>query len=375
MKIGILLPGFSSDADDWAIPVQQHLARELARTDDVRIIALRYPFRRSRYTVDGAQVISLGAGSYASGLRRLRLWADALRTLQRLHAETPFDILHAMWADETGLLGAWAGRMLGVPSVVSILGGELVGLHDIGYGLQLSAFSRWIVGQALRSDVVISASRYVDDLIVSAGYRRTGRIMRGTLGVNTDLFKPDATPPHPRRIINVASLVPVKDQGTLLRALARLPDVTLDMLGVGTQERHLRALATDLGIAARVNFIGAVKHTDLPAYYQRATVSVLTSRHEILAMATLEAAACGVPVVSTDVGTLPDHPTLGVVVRVGDDAALADAIRGMLADEGQRAGFGIRARATAAQNFSIAQTAFDLRSLYAEMMTIMRDRR
>ncbi|MDZ4765730.1 MAG: glycosyltransferase [Chloroflexota bacterium] len=364
MNIGILLPGFSGDENDWALPVQQHLARELAKTDDVRILALRYPFRRDRYIVSGAQVTSLGAGSYASGIKRLRLWADALNTLRNLHAEKPFDVLHAMWADETGLIGAWAGRLLGVPSVVSILGGELVGLRDIGYGLQLSAFSRWIVGQALRSDTVISASRYVDTLIAGAGYRRTGRIVRGTLGVDTELFKPDGTIPDPRRIINVASLVPVKDQATLLRAVARLDDVTLDIVGVGTEEGRLRALAADLGIAARVNFIGAVKHTDLPAYYRRAALKVLTSRHEILAMATLEAAACGVPVVSTNVGTLPDHPDIGVVVPVGDDAALADAIRGLLDDEGRRVALGEGARGRVERKFSVQVTAAGLRELY-----------
>ena len=66
MRIGILLPGFSSHPDDWAIPVQQNLARELAARDDLRIIALRYPHRRDRYTIEGATVYPLGAGRCAA---------------------------------------------------------------------------------------------------------------------------------------------------------------------------------------------------------------------------------------------------------------------------------------------------------------------
>jgi len=67
MRIGILLPGFSSHPADWAIPVQQNLARELAARDDLRVIALRYPHRRDHYTLEGATVYSLGVGQVVVG--------------------------------------------------------------------------------------------------------------------------------------------------------------------------------------------------------------------------------------------------------------------------------------------------------------------
>src|SRR5690606_30167599 len=119
----------------------------------------------------GSAVHPLGAGSYVRGGRRLKLWWDALRLVERLHRQQPFDVLHAMWADETGLLAAWAGRLLGIPIIVSILGGELVGLRDIDYGLQRSRFSRWVVGQALHgANRVIVPSGYVQTLLNASGY-------------------------------------------------------------------------------------------------------------------------------------------------------------------------------------------------------------
>ena len=119
-----------------------------------------------------------------------------------------------MWADETGLIAAWAGRRIGVPVVVSILGGELVGLRDIGYGLQLSRFSRWIVGQALGgADRVIVPSAYIRRLLRETGYRVPDeKIVSITLGVDTERFTPADSPGDARRLIHVASLVPVKDQ-------------------------------------------------------------------------------------------------------------------------------------------------------------------
>lgn len=373
MRIGLLLPGFSAHEADWAIPAQQNLARLLASGGErstpnaVRIIALRYPHHQQPYTLAGAAVYPLGAAQ-GRGLARLRLWRAALRLIERLHRAEPFDVLHAMWADETGLIAAWAGRRLGVPVVVSILGGELIGLHDIGYGHQRGAFSRWIVRQALRgADRVIVPSAYVRRLLAGFGVSET-RIVPITLGVDAARFTPAAAPPDPYRLIHVASLSPVKDQALLLRAFARLDRrAALDIIGSGSERARLETLAGALGIHERVRFVGAVAHTDLPAYYQRAALHVLTSRHETIALTTLEAAACGVPTVSTDVGIVPDYPTLGVVAAGRDPAALADAIQALLDDPARQTALAQSARAVAAGALSIEVTAEKLLALYREL--------
>lgn len=365
MNIGIVIPGFSAHADDWAIPVQQHLTRALALTDDVRVIALRYPHCRQPYALDQVRVYPLGAGQ-ARGVGRLTLWLDALRLIRRLHRQQPFDVLHAMWADETGLIAGWAGRTLRVPVVVSILGGELVGLRDIGYGLQLSRFSRWIVGQALtNADRVIVASRYVRQLVKQAGYPvEESRLIGGALGVDTDLFTPSSAPANPRRLINVASLVPVKDQDTLLRAVALVPDITLEIVGTGSEATALKTLAAALGISDRAAFHGAVAHPNLPAFYRQAGIKVLTSRHEILAMSTLEAAACGLPVITTNIGTLPDHQDIAITVPVGDHVRLAAAIHDLISTPQHYEQMRLSARAAVEREFSISHSADSLRAVY-----------
>jgi glycosyltransferase involved in cell wall biosynthesis len=367
MRIGILLPGFSSHPDDWAIPVQQNLARELAAHNDLRIIALRYPHRRDCYTIDGATVYSLGVGQVRAA-KRLKLWWDALRLIEQLHHEKPFDVLHAMWADETGLIAGWAGRRLGIPVVVSILGGELVGLRDIGYGHQRSAFSRWIVGQALRhASRVIVPSVYVRRL-AAAHSVPDDKLVSVTLGVDAERFTPPATSPNPYHMIHAASLVPVKDQATLLRAFSLLdPRTTLDILGEGSERATLESLAHELGISERVHFLGAIAHPDLPRHYQQAALNLLSSRHETIAMTTLEAAACAVPTVSTDVGIVPDYPSLGLSVPVGDSRALAHAIQSLLNDPERCSALGHSARITVERELSIQFTSDRLRTIYVEL--------
>lgn len=365
MNLGILLPGFSSDPNDWALPVQANLALALSERMDVRTVALRYPHRRDHYHAFGAEVYSIGVGQ-VRGWRRLALWLEALRLIRRLHHERPFNVLHAMWADETGAVAVWAGRLLKIPVVVSILGGELINLPQFGYGLQRSRFGRWTVGQALKADHVIVPSRYVAGLIQQAGYHvPPERQYRGVLGVDSQHFRPAERPTPSRHLINVASLIPIKGHSILLQALAHLPtDVTLDIIGTGPDRPALEQLAADLGITERVRFLGEVYHLDLPRYYQQAALMVLPSYHEVLAIATLEAAACGIPVISSAVGTLPDYPSLGVTVPTGDDDALATAIRHLLEHPDERLSLAHSARQTIETTFDSRHVAADLHALY-----------
>jgi glycosyltransferase involved in cell wall biosynthesis len=397
MHIGILLPGFSRDEHDAAIPVQLNLVRELAQHESVRVLALRYPFERCVYTVVGAKVHALGAGP-VRGLRRVALWADTLFTLYRLHRAQPFDLLHAMWADETGLIAAWAGRMMQVPVVVSVAGGEPVWLPDIGYGLQGSAFSRWTVRQALQgADRVVVASEYtkrkVEEItaerqrireaegILNAKRQRgkgakqsvihSGKLTCIPLGVDAEHFRPtESIKPSTTHLIHVGSLIGVKDQAMLLRALARLPgEVTVEIIGEGPERERLEQLAAAVGVLKRVQFAGAVPHTDLPSHYQRACLHVLTSRHEGQGMVTLEAAACGLPTVSTAVGLVPDDPALGVSVPAGDDATLAAAILMLLNDPQRLQHMSQVARAAVETRYTIQHSAARLRALYQELIT------
>ena len=79
MRIGLVLPGFSADPNDWCIPALRHLVARLVQTDDVRVIAIRYPYRASRYDVFGAEVTAIG-GARREGLSNLGVWRRTLAT-------------------------------------------------------------------------------------------------------------------------------------------------------------------------------------------------------------------------------------------------------------------------------------------------------
>jgi len=150
-------------------------------------------------------------------------------------------------------------------------------------------------------------------------------------------------------LLAVGRLTEQKDYPTMLRAFARLPmrdSATLVILGVGPLDAALGDLASELGIASRVRFLG---FRDNPYAWMRATdLFVMSSAWEGLPTVLIEAMACGAPVVSTDCPSGPDEilegGKWGKLVPVGDFEALADAMETSLA---KRDGPDVRLRSNA----------------------------
>src|SRR5450432_1945557 len=304
MNIGVLIPGFSDGEQDWCIPVYLNLVQALAQTDSVRVFALRYPPRRDSYSVYGAQVFTLGGRSSTAGIARWILLARTINAIVRQHHSQPFDVLHAIWADETGFVACVAGKLIGVPVVVSIAGGELVALP--GYGLKSGRVSAWLVQRALvQANRLTAPCAYVASLIPPS-VPQLDRIEVVPLGIDPELFKPGSVTRAENRLLSVGSLTDVKGHDRIIRALAQLPGVHLDLVGEGPELDSLRTLAKSLGVDERVTFHGAVSHDALPVFYQGATLNVLPSRHEAFGMVVTEAAACGLPTVGFALGVLND---------------------------------------------------------------------
>ena len=374
MRIGLVVPGFSADAGDWCIPALRHLVIRLAAAAEVHIFALRYPNRRGPYGVFGAQVTALGGGD-ATGGRSASLWRRTASALVAEHRRRPFDVLHAFWAGEPGFVTALLGRALRIPTVVSIAGGELAGLHDIGYGGLLRRLERVKTRLALRLAGAVTAGSAL--ALASAQpflpARPGSRARRVPLGVDLAIFAPVGQPRNdgPARILHVASLCGVKDQATLLSAAAALRDrgyvFQLDVVGAGPLEAYLRSLARCLGLSESVRWRGAIPHDQIARMYQRADLFVLSSRHEAQGMVALEAAACGVPVVGTAVGVIPELEPAARTIAIGDAEGLAEKMAELVDDEPFRLQSGCAVRERVVAEYSIDLCATRFFDLYGEV--------
>lgn len=366
MKIALIVPGgVDRSGTHRIIPCLLWLIERLvASGDDVHIFALRQEPGPARWPLLGAQVHNAGARP-----RRLR----SLGQLVAEHRRGPFDIVHAYWAGGPGVVAAAFARLAGVPSVLTLPGGDLVAHADIEYGGRLTlrgrAWTRIALGAATR---VVVPSEWM-----RAAARGLGvEAVRIPWGVAIDHWPVRAPrrrrPGDPLRMIHVANLNRVKDQETLLRAMQALRDrgvdFRLDVIGLDTLDGAVQRRCRELGLADRVVFHGFMVHAETRPWVDQADLMIVSSRHEAVPMVLLEAAVAGVPTVGTAVGQIADwSPDAAVSVPMGDAAALAEAIWRLGIDEGERLRIALAAQALAvAEDADFA--ADRMRRLYAELI-------
>ena len=370
MKIAWIVPGFSSDERDWCIPALLDLARTLAAQHDLHVFALRYTYRRDRYAVFGATVRAIG-GAQRGRWTLPGVWRAMLSEVAREHRRARFDVLHAFWLWEPGVIAAWLRGRLGVRTIVSLAGGELTHLPAIGYGY---GGRRWLMramGWAIRrADVVAAGSTGLLSKARDLFGLDSGRLAFAPLGVDVKMFSPeDRRVSAPAAIVNAGSLQPVKGQADLIRAFQhvvdRVSEARLAIAGDGPLRADLEALTAQLRLADRVTFLGDVRHEALPGVYRAATLFAQASQHEAQGVAALEAAACGLPIVGTPVGALVDlAPDAALASPVGDPIRLAQAIASILGDRARLRAMGQAARARVEQTYSLEAAASRFEWLY-----------
>jgi glycosyltransferase involved in cell wall biosynthesis len=176
---------------------------------------------------------------------------------------------------------------------------------------------------------------------------------------------PDEVPQTARVLLAVARLTSQKGVDVAVRALAGLPgDTVLVVLGEGPERHALEQLAAAEGVSSRVFLPGRVP--DVASWLRRAAVLVHPARWEGFGLGVLEAMLAGLPVVATNVSSLPElvvEGETGYLVAPDDPAALAHAIERALAQPQ----LGDAGRDRAAREFSVARMADRTVELYAAL--------
>jgi glycosyltransferase involved in cell wall biosynthesis len=325
MRICILANAQSVHTRRWAAAFAQ-LGHE------VHVLSIRWD------QIPAVQVhcVRVGPRNAGSGvwkmLSYLRLLLGARRRLRRLKP----DVVNACFVPTHGVIAAFAGRG---PLVLSVWGSDVVAGRPSGKPWILRVLLRYAMR---RADMVCATSAFLAE---QAGqFCPPGKPVRRTpFGVDTGLFRP-AEPPGPQRagapsfrIGFVKALHPKYGPDVLLRAMPAIlrdcPDARLVMAGRGPMRARLEALAAELGIAHAVELPGFVAHQDLPGLLRSLDVFVNPSAcQESFGVSILEASACGLPVVATRVGGVPEvclDGQTGILLQPGDSQALADAIVGL----------------------------------------------
>jgi glycosyltransferase involved in cell wall biosynthesis len=306
----------------------------------------------------------IGARRNAAAIARA-----VLPLAQRLHAETPFDILDAQFFFPDGPAVATLAHELQLPFSIKARGSDITFWGKEGFARDQ------MVEAAQAADGLLAVSHDLAAQMAAMGMP-PDKITVHYTGLDRDRFRPFDHPQLRRQLSEelgfamsgnapllacVGALIERKGQAIAIRALAGIPEARLVLIGKGESEAELRALAAREGMAERVFFAGSIDHDLMPLLLSAADVMVLPTANEGLANAWVEALACGTPVVTCDVGgarELIASDTAGRLVARTPEA-IAAGVNAVLAAPPPRA-----AVAALTENFSWDANAAALAAHY-----------
>jgi L-malate glycosyltransferase len=335
MKLVILAPANSVHTHRWVEAlhrrghrvslVSQHEPGDWRPPSHVRLYRLPY---------------SGSLGYFRNGLQ----WRRLLRELDP-------DVVNVHYASGYGTTSAIAGFH---PTLLSVWGTDV-----FEFPLE-SLWHRTLLRFNLRRASRIASTSRIMAARVEELEPAVRSVFVTPFGVDCERFKPSRSEESPHITIGTVKTLDQRyGVDLLIRAFASLQRdeilrtdciasrLRLLLVGAGAEAGRLRVLADELCEPGSVDFAGPARHEDVPQWLARLDVYVAASRYESFGVAVVEASACGVPVVVSDVGGLPEvvrNGRTGLVVPREDVGALAAALKRLVSDEALRRRMGAAGR-------------------------------
>ncbi len=332
---------------------------EFSEEKEVRVL-------RVYYRVPGAK-----AGWFGSILKLYRFYRANFRALQSIKAFDP-DIVHAHIMTRTALVGYRISRLWKKPFVISEHWSRYFRENDSFRGVCRRTIARFIVGNA---DAVIPVSQVLRKAMQEHKLLNRRYVCIPNV-VETELFTPAVQrKPGKTRMIHVSCFDDrSKNISGFLRIVKSLSlkrnDFECSLVGEGPDFEKMKLYATGLGLDdGTVKFTGMKQGEELVQAYRSSDFLVLSSRYETFGTVVVEAMSCGLPVVATNVGIIPEvlQSGNGLAVEPGNDRLLEEAINKML-DTCQS--YDIEAiRSSVLNRFSAEKVAEMLYHLYQELVS------
>ena len=288
---------------------------------------------------------------------------------RRLLRENNYDLVHAFFGFPTGWLCLRSADKL--PYIISLRGSDVPGYNirlGLDYKLMAGLFRRIWSGAAL----VVANSNGLRKLALEFMPALDIRVIPN--GVDTEKFHPSQkqTLTKPIQALTVCRLISRKRIDLLIRAVARAKelglDVRLNIAGHGNLMEPLRRLADQLNIADSVAFMGRVPAERMPQLYRDNHIFVMSSAHEGMSNAMLEAMASGLPIITTRCeGAEELIENNGIVVEDPHVEAIAEAVK-ELADNRQEYKLMSIAARKRAERFSWSSTAEEYLKFYENII-------
>lgn len=320
MKICILANALSVHTQRWAKAFAQH-------GHDVHILSIR------QMNIPGISLHNFHVGPVNSTsifwvfLSYLRFFFCAGRVIKKISP----DVVNAHYALTNGVIAAFSGNR---PIVISVWGSDVIWDKIV----RIPSFMKLFLKYAFhRADAICVTSKFMIQFVLPVA-PKSERIVHVPFGIDCSLFMPAKSKTHGQsgqfRIGFIKTLEMLYGPHVLIQALPNIlkavPDVTLVMAGKDKMDGQLKMLADKLGVGDRVEFTGFIQNDKIPEILHSLDIYVHPSIcQESFGVSILEASACGIPVVATRVGGVPEvciDGQTGLLIEPNNPEALAEAI-------------------------------------------------
>jgi len=320
MKILFLADPGSSHTIKWA----KALA---ARDVSIYIVGLS-AYREEDYKDTSIQVKSLSLSddnfdANSKGISKTK-YLKLVPKVKEVIAEFQPDLMHAHYASSYGLLGALTKSH---PYAISVWGSEIY-----EFGEKSIIHKNLLKFNFKKADAVLSTS---EDMAVRTQKFTKKEIEITPFGIDTSLFSPDSKTSNDLVIGTVKSMENTYGIDILIRAFAKLKgeNLKLTLVGDGTKTEEYKSLVTELNLNESITFKGRVDLEQVPKVLNQMDIFVAASRAESFGVSVLEASSCELPVVTSNVGGLPEvveDGSTGFTVQVENVDELANKIQALV---------------------------------------------
>ena len=352
-------------------PEVEDLGITLHRLEGMDLYRPERPFRPHRWPRDRYDWLELGIMSTGAFCEPRPFSLRANAWLRR--AGDPFDVVHDNQCLGTGMLRI-AERVPVIATVHhSITVDRRLDLAQTRNPWRQVTRRRWYSFLRMQKRVLRGLPRLITvsqtarrDIISELGVD-PGRIDVVPVGVDQDVFRPQPEIPKVpgRALAVISSDVPLKGLSYLLEAVAKLrtevPHAHLVVIGRMRPEDPARRHVARFGLEDAVTFTGNISYDEMLRLYGTAEIAVVPSLYEGFSLPAIQAMACGLPLVCTSVGAIPElagqDGETAVLVPSADAAALAGGMKILLEDRGLRRRMGAAARERVLDRFTWRVTA------------------
>lgn len=266
------------------------------------------------------------------------IYLTTIKKLKRAISDFKPDVLHAHYASSYGFIGALAGFK---PFVLSVWG------SDVFLFPKKSMVHEKILKYAFKkADLLMSTSKV---MAIEAKKYTSKQFLITPFGIDVDIFKPKPNDNDEIIIGTIKSLEDVYGVDKLIKAFDIVKKRNIDLklklfiVGKGSKENKLKKLVRNLKLDNYVEFVGKINHEQVPEYLNKFSVYVALSNSESFGVAVLEASACEIPVVVSNVGGLPevvDNNKTGFIVDKDEIEEAASKIETLILNNELRAQMG-----------------------------------